>query len=148
MKVITGKDEALDAWITANYLEKNFNKKSQEATKGILDLGGASTQILFVPQANYNGQNSKKIKLFGTEYNTYTQSFLCFGLNEANLMYRAALLKVSFLFWSIGVSGFQFRKLVFRIRFFDVVHFFSFKRILLKWEFLRLSKVKSDCFCN
>jgi Golgi nucleoside diphosphatase len=98
VKVITGKDEALDAWITANYLEKNFNKKSQEATKGILDLGGASTQILFVPQANYNGQNSKKIKLFGTEYNTYTQSFLCFGLNEANLMYRAALLKVSFLF--------------------------------------------------
>lgn len=39
-------------------------------------------------------QNTKEIKLFGVDYNTFSKSYICYGLNEASLMYRVQLLKV------------------------------------------------------
>ena len=48
VQVMSGRDEALNAWITANYLQNNYGK---ESTIGLLDLGGASTQISFIPDS-------------------------------------------------------------------------------------------------
>ncbi|CAF0993809.1 unnamed protein product [Brachionus calyciflorus] len=92
VKTISGKDEALNAWITANFLSNNFHKnQSGYNTKGILDLGGASTQIAFVPLNQTI--KTQEVKLFGVNYTTYSQSFLCYGIDQANLVYRKNLLK-------------------------------------------------------
>ena len=55
-------------------------------------MGGASTQITFVP--NTNVPNSVKLTLYGKEYSVYTHSFLCYGLREAQRRFLAQLVKV------------------------------------------------------
>ena len=48
---------------------------------GALDLGGASTQLSFVP---HNASNfTTTLKLFSQEYDLYSHSYLCYGLREA-----------------------------------------------------------------
>lgn len=47
VQVISGKEEAINAWISANYIEQNFK---EHKTNGVMDLGGGSTQIIFVPE--------------------------------------------------------------------------------------------------
>ena len=77
--------------------EGNQNLDSKERTYGALDMGGASTQITFVPTKS--AQNQKKIYLFGKEYLPYTHSFLCYGLTEAQRKFFAQLVKVKLSFW-------------------------------------------------
>ncbi|MEI4878558.1 hypothetical protein, partial [Klebsiella pneumoniae] len=58
-KIITGQEEGAYGWITINYLLGRFTQEQswlnfisdsqKQATFGALDLGGASTQITFVP---------------------------------------------------------------------------------------------------
>ena len=55
VRTLSGQEEGTNAWIAANYFEQNFKVRRNEPTKdtkGILDLGGASTQIVFVPKSN------------------------------------------------------------------------------------------------
>lgn len=62
---------------------------------GALDLGGASTQISFIPedsQENFN--NTMQVKLYGYDYNVYTHSFQCYGRDEAEKRLLALLLQV------------------------------------------------------
>ena len=61
-------------------------------TFGALDMGGASTQITFVPTTT--APNSVKLTLYGKEYSVYTHSFLCYGLREAQRRFLAQLVKV------------------------------------------------------
>ena len=101
VQTISGKDEALNAWITANFLDKNFHNNR---TRGILDLGGASTQISFEPKNASESENT--IKLFGLNYTLYSQSFLCYGTDQANLVYRTNLLKSNNISEEIGAACF------------------------------------------
>uniref|UniRef100_A0A8C6S7J0 Ectonucleoside triphosphate diphosphohydrolase 1 n=1 Tax=Nannospalax galili TaxID=1026970 RepID=A0A8C6S7J0_NANGA len=57
---------------------------SQE-TFGALDLGGASTQITFVPlnATIESPENSLQFRLYGKDYTVYTHSFLCYGKDQA-----------------------------------------------------------------
>lgn len=53
---------------------------------GALDLGGASTQISFVPDGFVGSEspnNSMMFRLYGNNYNLYTHSFLCYGKDQA-----------------------------------------------------------------
>lgn len=53
-------------------------------TLGALDLGGASTQITFIPQQKIeSGDNSIDFRLYGNDYHLYTHSFLCYGKDQA-----------------------------------------------------------------
>ncbi|XP_019580323.2 ectonucleoside triphosphate diphosphohydrolase 1 [Rhinolophus sinicus] len=97
-RIITGTEEGAYGWITINYLLGKFIKKlrwlnlmpnendSQE-TYGALDLGGASTQITFVPQNQTveSPQNALYFRLYGKDYSVYTHSFLCYGKDQALL---------------------------------------------------------------
>ncbi|KAI3638846.1 hypothetical protein MIR68_003344 [Amoeboaphelidium protococcarum] len=53
--IMDGKDEALYAWMTVNFLMGKLNESASQltvqgqATIGIMDLGGGSTQIVFQP---------------------------------------------------------------------------------------------------
>ncbi|XP_050980890.1 ectonucleoside triphosphate diphosphohydrolase 1 isoform X2 [Labeo rohita] len=80
-RIITGQEEGAFGWITVNYLSKNLRKPT--GTLGALDLGGASTQITFVPQQEIESQdNSIDFRLYGNNYHLYTHSFLCYGKDQ------------------------------------------------------------------
>ncbi|XP_048190707.1 ectonucleoside triphosphate diphosphohydrolase 3 [Perognathus longimembris pacificus] len=109
-QIITGEEEGVYGWITANYLQGNFLERTLwhawahprgAGTVGALDLGGASTQISFVAgdadaeAAARNGSGRVRVNLFGYSYPLYTHSFPCYGRHEAERRLLAALLQDS-----------------------------------------------------
>ncbi|XP_068105978.1 ectonucleoside triphosphate diphosphohydrolase 8-like [Hyperolius riggenbachi] len=94
-RIITGNEEGSYGWITINYLLESFMKFSfsgrwvrpgTSKIYGALDLGGASTQISFVPKVQIADAAEKAdFKLYGFSYSIYTHSFLCYGQNQALL---------------------------------------------------------------
>ena len=95
-------------------------------TKGALDLGGASTQITFIPQhqvyihsnittscdvftsillnnliIQVHADYSENVRMYGFDYTVYSHSYLCYGLNEARRRMRAHLVSV----WIINHSN-------------------------------------------
>ncbi|NWY18681.1 ENTP8 diphosphohydrolase, partial [Aphelocoma coerulescens] len=92
-RILTGEEEGAYGWITINYLLDSFTKYSPRAHAwlrpeaanifGALDLGGASTQISFMPEGSAMSQNeASEFTLYGYSYNIYTHSYLCYGQNE------------------------------------------------------------------
>ncbi|XP_061459752.1 ectonucleoside triphosphate diphosphohydrolase 8 [Rhineura floridana] len=93
-RIISGEDEGTYGWITINYLLDSFTKYSAKDRDwihpptanilGALDLGGASTQISFVPAGHIaNPDEAAQFRLYGFDYTIYTHSYLCFGQNQA-----------------------------------------------------------------
>ncbi|CAI9550428.1 unnamed protein product [Staurois parvus] len=91
--IISGKEEGSYGWITINYLLESFMKYSfsgrwvhpiSSKIYGALDLGGASTQISFIPKVEIADPGQRAdFKLYGFPYSIYTHSFLCYGQNQA-----------------------------------------------------------------
>ncbi|XP_057215187.1 ectonucleoside triphosphate diphosphohydrolase 1 isoform X2 [Triplophysa rosa] len=80
-RIILGQEEGAFGWITVNYLSDNL--RTATGTLGALDLGGASTQITFVPKQEIESQdNAIDFRLYGNDYHLYTHSFLCFGKDQ------------------------------------------------------------------
>uniref|UniRef100_T1IIW9 Uncharacterized protein n=1 Tax=Strigamia maritima TaxID=126957 RepID=T1IIW9_STRMM len=77
-RIITGQEEGVD----------HYNPMD---TYGALDLGGASTQISFVSMTNQT-KDIVLLKLYGVNYNVYSESFLCFGVVEFGRRHQAQLL--------------------------------------------------------
>nr|XP_033785957.1 ectonucleoside triphosphate diphosphohydrolase 3 isoform X2 [Geotrypetes seraphini] len=104
-QIITGQEEGVYGWITVNYLMGNFLEKNiwrawarphGAETTGALDLGGASTQISFIPEKS--GQSFKStvlVTLYGYQYNVYTHSYQCYGRDEAEKKFLALLVQNS-----------------------------------------------------
>lgn len=69
-------------------------------TIGTLDLGGASTQIVYItnPDVSQNSTETQpffsNIRIYGINYRPYSYSYLCWGNNEAIRMYRSYVFKV------------------------------------------------------
>ncbi|OWK02838.1 ENTPD3 [Cervus elaphus hippelaphus] len=75
-QIISGQEEGIYGWITANYLMGNFLEKSLwhmwvhptgKETTGALDLGGASTQISFAAEEKVGLNTSDIMKDYTTE---------------------------------------------------------------------------------
>ena len=91
--VMDGKDEGVYAWITANYLlgtiGANDHRKRAEGTYAVLDLGGASTQIVFEPVFTKpgthleEGEHKYELKFGGRKHSLYQHSYLGYGLMRA-----------------------------------------------------------------
>ncbi|XP_017590050.1 PREDICTED: ectonucleoside triphosphate diphosphohydrolase 3 isoform X1 [Corvus brachyrhynchos] len=104
-QIITGPEEGVYGWITANYLMGNFLERNlwrtwvhpyRKETMGALDLGGASTQISFISEDPEEHSNSTlQVKLYGYNYNVYTHSYQCYGRDEAEKRLLALLLQKS-----------------------------------------------------
>lgn len=96
VRLLSGSEEGINAFISANYFENNFAiMKHRKKTKGILDLGGASTQISYVPSDDNNNRDPQyytKIRIYGLTYSVYSHSFLCWGINEISLLYKTLLI--------------------------------------------------------
>ncbi|KAJ7308106.1 hypothetical protein JRQ81_008614 [Phrynocephalus forsythii] len=91
-RILSGEDEGVFGWVTANYLLENFIKygwigkwiSPKKKTLGAMDLGGASTQITFETTEEIESQpaNQVTLRLYGQTYKVYTHSFLCYGRDQ------------------------------------------------------------------
>ncbi|XP_037349020.1 ectonucleoside triphosphate diphosphohydrolase 2 [Talpa occidentalis] len=90
-RILSGQDEGVFGWVTANYLLENFIKynweglwtRPRKGTQGALDLGGASTQITFETDSPAEDPAAEvRLRLYGHCYRVYTHSFLCYGRDQ------------------------------------------------------------------
>lgn len=115
VQVIDGSTEGVYGWLGLNYLLGQFdnydNTESIHESIGFMDMGGASTQIAFVPSSieeiernredlssvtlrNINGQTQ--------EWKLFVETWLGFGANEARKRYLSQLINISQVNPSIG----------------------------------------------
>ncbi|XP_004714524.1 ectonucleoside triphosphate diphosphohydrolase 8 [Echinops telfairi] len=90
--ILAGLDEGVFSWVTINYvlgmlLTYSFSGqwvRPPEATLvGALDMGGASTQISFVPGGPITDPNTQASPhLYGYTHRVYSHSYLCFGRDQ------------------------------------------------------------------
>lgn len=91
--IMDGKDEGVYAWITANYLLNTIRADTPAGTTpyAVLDLGGASTQIVFEPTFDMSkpdntleeGEHKYDLKFGQKDYVLYQHSYLGYGLMKA-----------------------------------------------------------------
>ncbi|KAF2423673.1 hypothetical protein EJ08DRAFT_639870 [Tothia fuscella] len=105
VQVIPGETEGLYGWIAANYLLGGFDNPQDHDhgkghhTYGFLDMGGASAQIAFAPNATEAEKHANDLKLLrlrtidgvGEEYKVFVTTWLGYGANEARRRYITAL---------------------------------------------------------
>lgn len=99
--VATGEEEGIYGWLAVNYLIGNLRsdrKITASSSVGALDLGGASAQIVFIPEKSVMS-HAFPLTLGPHNLRVYSTSFLHFGQKEAahrtsSLMISDALLKV------------------------------------------------------
>lgn len=101
VQVISGETEGLYGWIAANYLLGGFDRPGEHYhgknhhTYGFLDMGGASAQIAFAPNATESEKHWDDLKLVrmrtidGTpsEHKVFSATWLGFGANEARVRF-------------------------------------------------------------
>lgn len=86
IKTIEGKMEGVYAWLTVNYLSQSFN---QQKTTGILEMGGASTQIAFekidegTESPCQDIETTSCLHINGKMHQVFSVSFLGLGQNTA-----------------------------------------------------------------
>ncbi|KAM8803459.1 ectonucleoside triphosphate diphosphohydrolase 8 isoform 2-T2 [Rhynchonycteris naso] len=91
-ELLSGQDEGAFGWITINYVLGLLVKYSfsgewirppEGTLVGALDMGGASTQITFVPRGPILDKSTQAtFRLYGFEHSVYTHSYLCFGREQ------------------------------------------------------------------
>ncbi|XP_060073278.1 ectonucleoside triphosphate diphosphohydrolase 8-like [Ylistrum balloti] len=81
VRILSGEEEGAYAWIAANYLRNFFgsNKPPSQAV-GVLEMGGGSTQITFVPDGPILA-NMFPVRMAGVTYYLYAHSYLYYGQN-------------------------------------------------------------------
>ncbi|XP_074845307.1 ectonucleoside triphosphate diphosphohydrolase 6 [Carettochelys insculpta] len=89
VSIMNGTDEGISAWITINFLTGSLNVPRKQSV-GMLDLGGGSTQMTFLPVSERTLQTSPadhitSFQMFNTTYKLYSHSYLGLGLMSARL---------------------------------------------------------------
>jgi apyrase len=82
-RTISGTEEAVLAWLSVNY-RLNLLNQTQKPLVGILDIGGASTQIV-APISDSSSLSKEDItvqKLYGHTIHLFAKSFLGLGQNQ------------------------------------------------------------------
>ncbi|OWF41180.1 ectonucleoside triphosphate diphosphohydrolase 8-like isoform X2 [Mizuhopecten yessoensis] len=86
VRILSGEEEGAYGWIAANYLRNFFgsNKPPSQAV-GVLEMGGGSTQITFVPDGPILA-NMFPVRMAGVTYYLYAHSYLYYG--QTYMAYR------------------------------------------------------------
>lgn len=102
VRIITGEEEGLLGWIAANYLMEGFTAGVHQVhtqTYGFLDMGGASAQIAFEPDAQYRGTGKGlmdvHLRTLGgkdVHHEVFVTTWLGYGSNQARERYVTSLL--------------------------------------------------------
>jgi hypothetical protein len=95
ISVIDGQEEAVGAWLTVNYLIDKLSSPAQ--TVGVLDLGGASTQLSCSPVSSVASRDSDKVvsvPIGSSSVKVYVVSWLRYGLIEFRKRIDEAVLSI------------------------------------------------------
>ncbi|CAL8313232.1 unnamed protein product [Lota lota] len=96
VSVMNGTNEGVLAWITINFLTGHLYANTKN-TVGILDLGGGSTQITFLPNLRKTIERSPGVdfvaqfEVFNSSHQLYSHSYLGNGLMAGRLATLGAL---------------------------------------------------------
>ncbi|CAH8855213.1 unnamed protein product [Trichobilharzia szidati] len=89
IRLLYGSEEGLYGWVSVNNILGNIQEGKRTLptdTVGSLDLGGASTQIAFIPDSYPNAPKELldfyPLRLYGNDFLVYSHSFLCYGKSE------------------------------------------------------------------
>jgi len=80
-RILSGEEEAAFMLISVNFLLGAFDPGSKKKTTGILELGGASTQIAFEPLGQQILDDKFPLRVMGRRFNLYVHSYLYYGLD-------------------------------------------------------------------
>ncbi|KAI4205762.1 MAG: hypothetical protein LQ350_000259 [Teloschistes chrysophthalmus] len=108
-QVIPGSTEGLYGWVAANYLLGGFDSPKDHDhgkghhTYGFLDMGGASAQIAFAPNATEAERHANDLTLLRlrtvdgapAEYRVFVTTWLEYGVHEARRRYVERLVEES-----------------------------------------------------
>lgn len=81
IETIPGKMEGLYGWLDVNYLAGNF--QNHKPTLGTLDMGGASTQIVFETHDATQIDDEVSVNINGDSHRVWSKSFLGLGQDQA-----------------------------------------------------------------
>lgn len=81
-RTISGEEEAVYAWLTVNAIQGTY-RQGPATTWGALDMGGASTQIAFIPKGISIIQNYYPLHISSVHIHLYSHSYLEFGYRDA-----------------------------------------------------------------
>ncbi|CAG2221695.1 ectonucleoside triphosphate diphosphohydrolase 1-like [Mytilus edulis] len=92
-RILSGEEEALFAWISINYLYNMFDiSKTHKDTIGMVEVGGGSMQIAFIPERPiYAGKQA--VIIGGREYDVYAHSFLSYGAKSIGMRIEEYLVR-------------------------------------------------------
>jgi len=83
-RVISGTEEGLMGWVGVNYLSGNFDSDHHAPdTLGVIEVGGASVQVTFIPDDDDHTMEMHEVKLGSRTFQVYTHSYLGYGLEAA-----------------------------------------------------------------
>lgn len=107
VKTISGAEEGLYGWLSVNYRMNRLNGDAS-STVGVMDMGGASVQIVFqaANTQHINDKDVTTVKIYNKDYQLYNQSFLGLGENEVmhQLLNNPSCFANGFLLPSGGVA--------------------------------------------
>jgi Golgi nucleoside diphosphatase len=102
--VISGEEEAIYGWTAVNFVKETLLKYSEgsgsvldpDLTYGMLEMGGASTQIAYFEPSGDVMANLFKLQIGAAKHwNVYAHSFLYFGVNGGYDRLNARLVKTA-----------------------------------------------------
>lgn len=84
-KTITGSEEGLFGWLAVNYQLGTLTATDKEPV-GVMDMGGASVQIIFPVQKTdgINSSDVQQLELYGRHLTLFIHSFLGLGQTEVS----------------------------------------------------------------
>ncbi|WP_242602079.1 multidrug DMT transporter permease [Legionella yabuuchiae] len=87
-KTISGREEGLFGWLSVNYQLKVLDQDKPENYAGVMDMGGASVQIVFPVKhtENINPEDIVEVDVYGKKIKLYAHSFL--GLGQTVFAYQ------------------------------------------------------------
>lgn len=87
-RTIPGSEEGVYGWLATNY-ELNLLNQNEQPPVGVMDIGGASVQIVFPIQNEEHVKSEDKVTLdlYNQHFVLFTHSFLGLGQNEMGHQY-------------------------------------------------------------
>lgn len=77
-RILSGEEEGVFSWLTVNYENNKFSNTKLEDTLGVVEMGGASTQITFTTPTSILA-NKFPVTVAGRTYPLYAHSHLHYG---------------------------------------------------------------------